>query len=63
MRLVKLFSFNVVCLKIILREYFFDEILLDKKKANYGTTYNLVKVQLRCGTCQHFCNVVYNSTM
>ena len=32
MRLVKLFSFNLVCPKIILREYFFDEILLDAKK-------------------------------
>ena len=35
-RLVKLFSFNLVCPKIILREYFFDKIFLDKKKANYG---------------------------
>ena len=33
MRLVKLFSFNLVCPKIILCEYFFDEILLDKKKS------------------------------
>ena len=31
-QLVKLFSFNLVCLKIILREYFFDEILVDEKK-------------------------------
>ena len=33
-RLVKLFSFNLVCAKIILREYFFDENLLDEIKAN-----------------------------
>ena len=39
MPLVKLFSFNLVRPKIILRKYFFDEILLDKKKANYGTQY------------------------
>ena len=31
-RLVELFSFNLVCLKIVLREYFFYEILLDEKK-------------------------------
>ena len=35
-RLVKLFSFNFVCPKIILRKYFFYEILLDEIKANYG---------------------------
>ena len=35
-RLVKLFSFNFVCPKIILREYFFYENLLDEIKANYG---------------------------
>ena len=35
-RLVKLFSFNFVCPKIILRQYFFYENLLDEIKANYG---------------------------
>ena len=35
-RLVKLFPFNLVCAKMILREYFFDENLLDEIKANYG---------------------------
>ena len=37
MQLAKLFSFNLVCPKIISCEYFFDEILLDEKKANYST--------------------------
>ena len=35
-RLVKLFSFNLVCPKIILREYFF---CTRRKKANYGMLY------------------------
>ena len=35
-RLVK-FSFNFVCPKIISREYFCYENLLDEIKANYGT--------------------------
>ena len=41
MRLVKLFLFNLVHAKIILREYFLDENLLDEKKVNYGTTLKL----------------------
>ena len=35
-RLVKLFSFNFICPKITLREYFFYENLLDEIEANYG---------------------------
>ena len=35
-RLVKLFSFNLVCPKIILREYFLRNFNRRKKKANYG---------------------------
>ena len=34
---VTYFLFNFVCPKIILHEYFLDEILLDEKKANYGS--------------------------
>ena len=37
MRLVKLFLSNLVCAKIISCEYFYDENLLDEKKANYGS--------------------------
>ena len=35
-RLIKLFLSNLVCTKIVLREYFLDENLLDEIKANYG---------------------------
>ena len=35
-QLVKLFSSNLVCAKIILHKYFFNKNSLDEKKANYG---------------------------
>ena len=38
-RLVKLFLYNLVCPKITLCKYFFDEHLLDEIKANYGASW------------------------
>ena len=43
MQLVKLYSLNLICPKIIPCEYFLDEILLDEKKANYGILPTVVK--------------------
>ena len=65
MRLVKLFSSNLVCPKIILRKYFFDENLLGEKKANYSSNrfytqlcVNHVEVTVNTCTCTDVFTVI-----
>ena len=38
-RIVKIFSYNLICTKIILHEDYFYENLLYEKKANYGSLF------------------------
>ena len=45
--LAKYFSSNLVCAKIILHEYFFDENILDEIKANYGILAMYVHTYIR----------------